>query len=45
MPNEQSLPDKDQPPILGTWKRLYIFVLIIHALIIALFYIFTKWFK
>ncbi|MFT5167526.1 MAG: hypothetical protein ACI8P3_002764 [Saprospiraceae bacterium] len=32
----------DPPPILGTWKRLYIAVLVIHALIILGFYIFTQ---
>ena len=34
--------NKETPPsILGTWNRLYTFVLIAHALIIALFYWFS----
>lgn len=32
----------DQPPILGTWNRLYALVIILHALIITLFYWFTQ---
>lgn len=35
-------PEDDPPPILGSWSRLYMFVLILHALIILLFYIFTR---
>lgn len=31
----------EPPPILGSWNRLYIVVLLIHALIILAFYIFT----
>lgn len=34
-------PDEDRPPILGAWWRIYAFVLVLHALIIALFYFFT----
>lgn len=34
--------EDDKPPILGSWNRLYAFVLILHALIILLFYIFTR---
>jgi hypothetical protein len=37
------MPD-DPPPILGTWKRLYIFVLCFLAAVIALFYAFTRFF-
>jgi hypothetical protein len=32
----------EPPPILGSWNRLYIAVLVIHALIILTFYIFTQ---
>jgi len=32
----------EKPPILSSWKRLYIVVLLNLALLIALFYIFTK---
>lgn len=46
-PNQKRQPmsphaDQDKPPILGTWNRLYAFVLLLHALIIILFYIFTR---
>ncbi len=30
------------PPIMGSWKRLYLFVLILHTLLIFVFYLFTK---
>jgi hypothetical protein len=46
--NESSLPEKfneDVPPILGTWNKLYLFVLFFHALLIILFYLFTKAFS
>lgn len=39
---EQSTTKEDQPPIFKTWTQLYTFVLIVHAIIIALFYFFTK---
>lgn len=34
-------PEQDSPPILGTWTKMYLFVLVLHALIIFLFYLFT----
>jgi hypothetical protein len=34
----------DQPPILGSWQQLYAIVLLLHAIIIALFYWFTHTF-
>jgi hypothetical protein len=37
------MPD-DPPPILGTWKRLYTFVLCWLAVVILLFYAFTRFF-
>jgi len=30
------------PPIFKTWGQLYIFVLVFHAIIISLFYLFTQ---
>lgn len=36
------LPEDGPPPILKTWNRMYLFVLILHAIIITLFYWFTK---
>ncbi|MEL6864938.1 MAG: hypothetical protein AAFP19_10980 [Bacteroidota bacterium] len=35
-------PPDDQAPVLGTWNRLYLFVLVLHAVIILLFYTFTR---
>ena len=37
--------EEDPPPILKTWKRLYAAVLINLAVLIALFYVFTKAFE
>jgi hypothetical protein len=38
----QPLPDQEPPPpILGSWRNMYIFVLVLHAVIIFLFYLFT----
>ncbi|MGB3862720.1 MAG: hypothetical protein WA915_11590 [Candidatus Aminicenantaceae bacterium] len=34
--------DHEKPPILSTWNRLYTAVLLNLALLIALFYLFTK---
>jgi hypothetical protein len=34
--------DDDKPPILKSWNQLYALVLILHALIITLFYLFTQ---
>jgi len=31
----------DQPPVFKTWNQTYTFVLVLHALIIALFYFLT----
>jgi len=36
---------EDNPPILGTWNKLYLFVLVFHAFLITLFYLFTKAFS
>ena len=34
--------DQEKPPILSSWKRLYTVVLLNLALLIVLFYLFTK---
>jgi hypothetical protein len=34
--------DQDGPPIFRTWHQMYAFVLLLHAVIILLFYLFTK---
>ncbi|NRB63228.1 MAG: hypothetical protein HRU40_09430 [Saprospiraceae bacterium] len=33
---------EDRPPIFKTWNQMYLFVLVLHALIISLFYLFTQ---
>lgn len=33
--------EDDAPPVFKTWNHVYAFVLILHALIITLFYFFT----
>ncbi len=35
---------EDKPPILGSWKRMYIVVLIAHFVIIGLFILFTNFY-
>ena len=37
--------DQEKPPILSSWKRLYTVVLLNLALLIFLFYLFTKTFE
>ncbi len=32
----------EKPPIFNTWNQMYAFVLILHAVIILLFYLFTN---
>jgi len=34
--------EEDAPPVFKNWNQLYAFVLILHAIIITLFYLFTK---
>lgn len=38
------LPD-EPPPFLGRWSRVYITVIIYLAVVISLFYWFTRWFS
>jgi hypothetical protein len=35
----------EPPPVLGTWPRVYVFVLCYLAVVIGLFAIFTAYFK
>ena len=37
-------PKDTPPPILGTWKRLYTTVLIVHLLFLIGFYLFTRYY-
>jgi len=41
MPDAREVPD-EAPPFLGTWKRVYVAVLIYLIVIIAAFYLFTR---
>jgi len=42
-PHKPPHPAEDPPPpILGTWRRMYMLVLIYLALLIFVFYIFTR---
>ena len=34
--------NNERPPLLGTWRNLYIFVLIYLAVVIFLFWLFTR---
>jgi hypothetical protein len=36
---------EEPPPILGTWRRLYTAVLVYLAVLIVLFYVFTRAFN
>jgi len=40
-PQNTPLEEEPPPPIFKTWGQMYTFVLIVHAVIIALFYWFT----
>ena len=32
----------EQPPILGSWPRMYTVVLVLHVILIVLFYLFSN---
>lgn len=34
--------EDDRPPVFRTWNQVYAFVLVLHAIIIMLFYLFTQ---
>lgn len=40
--NEKKEKDQEKPPLLSSWNRLYTVVLLNLALLILLFYLFTK---
>ena len=35
-------PADDAPPVLGSWRNLYALVLILHVILIVLFYLFSQ---
>jgi hypothetical protein len=44
MKSDQSAVPDEPPPFLGTWRRMYTAVLAYLALLIALFYLFARFF-
>ncbi len=36
---------EEKPPIFKDWNQLYVFVLVMHVVVITLFYILTKAFS
>ncbi len=40
----EMMPD-EPPPFLGTWKRVYAAILVYLAVVISLFYVFTRTFN
>jgi hypothetical protein len=43
----KTVPDSEEgePPILGSWPRLYAMVLVIHAVLIACYYAISQWYS
>jgi len=37
--------NEEKAPILGTWNRLYLLVLVLHFVIISLFVLFTRYYS
>jgi len=35
--------DEDRPPVLGSWRNVYLLVASVLAVLIALFYALTRW--
>jgi hypothetical protein len=42
MPPQTPLVPDEAPPFLGTWRRVYVGVLIYLAVVIVVFYLFTR---
>jgi hypothetical protein len=40
---DESPPDDEPPPVLGSWKRLYGAVLLNALLVMALVFVFSRW--
>lgn len=36
-----AIPNDEMPPILGSWRNIYAFVLVLHFLLIVAFYLFS----
>jgi hypothetical protein len=41
-PQNQADPNDESPPIFGSWSRIYGFVLVLHLVLIVLYYIFSQ---
>ena len=41
-PIQESPADDDKPPVLGSWRNIYAFVLALHVVLILLFYVFSQ---
>lgn len=37
----QEITNDESPPILGSWRNIYAVVLVLHVLLIVLFYLFS----
>ena len=37
--------EEGEPPILGSWPRLYALVLVVHAILIAIYYAISQWYS
>ena len=44
MPDEERPIPDEPPPVLGSWPRVYAFVLVYLAVVILAFYVFTVYF-
>jgi len=42
IPQNQANPNDESPPILGSWSRIYGIVLVLHLILIVLFYLFSQ---
>jgi len=41
-PNQPIPSTDDEPPVLGSWRNIYTFVLALHVVLIILFYLFSR---
>ncbi|MBI1193495.1 MAG: hypothetical protein GC205_10015 [Bacteroidetes bacterium] len=42
-PGHAELPELEPPPVLGTWRRMYTVVLVLHVLLIIGFWLFGRY--
>jgi hypothetical protein len=43
--NSETVPEEEKPPIFGSWKRIYFFVLLNLFVLITLFYLLSEAFQ